>query len=52
MSLELPLNAAKYLTKVQISHDGLAMQALIWPCMVQLRAIPMPQSSSVLHMWI
>jgi len=38
--MELPLNAAKYLTRGQISHDGLAVQALIWPSMVWLSAIP------------
>ena len=34
----LPFNAAFYLRRVQISHDDLVMQALVWLCMVQFGA--------------
>jgi hypothetical protein len=34
-STELPLYAAEYPTRVQISRDDLAMQALVWVCMVR-----------------
>jgi hypothetical protein len=35
VSKELPLYAAEYPKRVQISHDELVMQALVWDCMVQ-----------------
>jgi len=39
VSKELPLNAALYLRRVEISHDDLAMQAMVWLRTVQFRAI-------------
>jgi hypothetical protein len=39
VSKELPLYAAYYLRRVQISHDDLVMQALVWLCMFWFQAI-------------
>jgi hypothetical protein len=39
VSKKLPLYAVEYRTRVQISGDDLAMQALVWVCMVQFRVI-------------
>jgi hypothetical protein len=39
VSMELPLYNVQYLRRTQISHDNLAMQALVWHCMVQFRPI-------------
>jgi hypothetical protein len=36
---ELPLYAAKYLTRAQTSKDNFVMQTLVWLEMVQFRAI-------------
>jgi hypothetical protein len=36
--MELPLNAA-YLRTGEISHDDLAMQAMVWLCKIWFRAI-------------
>jgi len=39
ISKELSLYIVQYLRRVQISQDGLAMQVLVWFCMVWLRTI-------------
>jgi len=36
---EFPVHAVQYLTRVQISHDDLVMQAFVWLWMVWFRAI-------------
>jgi hypothetical protein len=36
---ELTLYTAEHLRRVEISHDSLAMQAMVWLHMVQFRAI-------------
>jgi len=46
--MELPLYAVWCLRGAQISHD-LAMQALVWLCMVWFRASWFGASGSVLH---
>jgi hypothetical protein len=38
-AVEIPLCAVWYRRKAVISHDDLAMQALVWLCMVQFRVI-------------
>jgi hypothetical protein len=39
VSKELPLYAAEYPTRVQVLCDDLAMQALVWVCMVHFGTV-------------
>jgi len=39
MCREFPVHTVQYLTRMQLSHDDLVMQALVWLQMVWFRAI-------------
>jgi len=47
--MELLLYAMQYVRTVQMSHDDLAVQALVWLHTVRLRATGLAQSSLALH---